>query len=337
MATIKHFYLFGEDISTAKPVQIPADISDQQGAVEASELGDELKQVVAHHFGIFEPTGISFSANDHSLSTLSDVLAAEQPIAIAIDGHKVREVPHPKGLPYVGNFFQIYPDHLGNHQRLFDLYGPMIQTTNMGRTVYMTNDPNLANMFFAESDYFSKLITEDHPLYPIKMQDAGIFLSDTNSKEWPVVHKFLAPALGPKAVRHYAPTMQTTVEDAFKVFDELDERDEAWNVYPYMLKLGSQAVGKLVLGMDFKHFTSVDAPPHEMVSLIAQSLSLNRKISSRGSWYAHLPFGNPKRLHTMWNRIDELIGESVKEAKSGGVEDLELQEAAVKAVNMVGM
>ena len=58
------------------------------------------------------------------------------------------------------------------------------------------------------------------------------------------LHKFLPPALGPKAVRHYAPTMQKTVEDAFKVFDELDERDEAWNVYPYMLKLGSQAVGK---------------------------------------------------------------------------------------------
>jgi hypothetical protein len=35
--------------------------------------------------------------------------------------------------------------------------------------------------------------------------------------------------------------MQKTIEDAFKVFDELDERDEAWNVYPYMLKLGSQA------------------------------------------------------------------------------------------------
>ncbi|KAK4212134.1 cytochrome P450 [Rhypophila decipiens] len=334
MAT-KNFYLFGEDISTAKEIQIPAEIIDQHGDAQTTDLEDELKQVVAHHFGVFESKGLSFSSVDQSLPTLSDVLSAEEPIAIAIDGHKVRQVPHPKGLPYVGNFFQVYPDHLGNHQRLFDLYGPMIQTTNLGRTVYQTNDPNLANIFFSESEYFSKIITEDHPLWPIKMPEAGIFLGDTNSKEWPVVHKFLAPALGPKAVRHYATTMQHTVEEAFKVFDELDERKESWNVYPYMLKLGSQAVGELVLGMDFKHFNSVDAPPHEMVALIAQSLALNKKISSRGSWYAHLPFGDPKRLQTMWSRIDELIGQSVNEAKSGGVEDLELQEAAVKAANMV--
>jgi cytochrome P450 len=111
-----------------------------------------------------------------------------------------------------------------------------------------------------------------------------------------ISEQFLPPAFGPKAVRHYAPTMQKTVEDAFKVFDELDDRDEAWNVYPYMLKLGSQAVGKLVLGMDFKHFNAVDSPPHEMVLRIAQSLTLNKKITSMGAWYAHLPFGDPKRL-----------------------------------------
>lgn len=29
------------------------------------------------------------------------------------------------------------------------------------------------------------------------------------------------PALGPKAVRHYAPSVQETVEDAFKVFDQI--------------------------------------------------------------------------------------------------------------------
>jgi hypothetical protein len=51
------------------------------------------------------------------------------------------------------------------------------------------------------------------------------------------------------------------------VFDALNEKDEAWNVYQYMLKLGSQAVGKLTLGLDFEHFTSPDAPVHEMVHM----------------------------------------------------------------------
>jgi cytochrome P450 len=190
---------------------------------------------------------------------------------------------------------------------------------------------------FAESDFFSKVINEDHPLYPIRNKEAGVFLGDTNTEEWRIVHKFLPPAFGPKAVRHYAPTMQKTVEDAFNVFDQLDERNEAWNVYPYMLKLGSQAVGKLVLGFDFNHFTSVDARPHELVMLIAESLELNKKVSSRGDWYAALPFGDPKRLRDMKERIAALMEEPIQNAKSGGIHDLDLQDAALTAENMIGM
>lgn len=264
-------------------------------------------------------------------------MAAEEAVVVSIDGHKVREAPGPKGLPYFGNYFEIFPDHLGNHQRLFDMYGPLFKSTSMGRTTYHTNDPALASIVFSESEFFSKLINEDHPLYPIKNQQAGVFLSDTNTEEWRIVHKFLPPAFGPKAVRHYAPTMQKTVEDSFKVFDELDEKNEAWNVYPYMLKLGSQAVGKLVLGYDFHHFSSVNAPPHELVMLIAESLELNKKISSRGDWYAALPFGDPQKLRNIRDRIVTLMDEPVQAAKRGGIQDLELQDAALKAENMIGM
>ena len=335
-ATTKQFYLLGEDPSSCKEIQLPSDLFDQTDNQDNTSQ-DELKQVVAHGLGVYDPNGISFSCNNQPLSSPEEVLAAEAPIAVSIDGDKVREVPAPRGLPYFGNFFEIYPDHLGNHQRLFDHYGPLFKTTNMGKTIYQTNDPNLASIFFAETEYFSKVITPDHPLWPIKNTAAGIFLGDTNTEEWRVTHKFLPPALGPKAVRHYAPTMQHTIENAFGVFDELDKRQEAWNVYPYMLKLGSQAVGKLVLGIDFQHFTAVDAPLHELVYLIAESLELNRKISARGAWYSHLPFGDPKKLQTYWKRVDEYMDESIRNAKSGGVEDLDLQTAALKAENMVGM
>lgn len=189
---------------------------------------------------------------------------------------------------------------------------------------------------FAESDFFTKLINKNHPLYPIKNQAAGVFLGDTDTPEWKVAHKFLPPALGPKAVRHYAPTMQKTVEEAFNVFDEFDGKGQAWNVYQYMLKLGSQAVGKLVLGMDFNHFSSPNTYPHEMVRCIAEALELNKKISSKGDWYAKLPFGDPKRLQVVSDRMLELVGESIARAESGGSHDLPLQDAALEASNMVG-
>ncbi|KAJ6098129.1 hypothetical protein N7499_002503 [Penicillium canescens] len=320
----KQFYLLGEAITSARGVDIESNI-DIEG----------LQLLIAGQFAIVEPNGIGFQTEDAALTTPTEILTSETPIAISIDGKAVREIPGPKGLPFVGNFFEIYPDHLGNHQRLFDQYGPIIRTTNMGRTVYQTNDPELSSIVFAESDFFTKKIQEGHPLHPIKNQQAGVFLGDTDTPEWRAAHKFLPPALGPKAVRHYAPTMQETVEDAFSVFDELDERGEAWNVYQYMLKLGSQAVGKLMLGMDFKQFTAVDAPPHELVYRIAESLELNKKVTARGDWYAKMPFGDPKRLRDARGRIVEMVNESIANASRGGVEDLPLQDAALKANNMI--
>jgi cytochrome P450 len=266
---------------------------------------------------------------------VSDVAASGSPVAITIDGHEVRDIPGSKGLPWVGNFFEVFPDHLGNHQRLFEKYGPVMKTTNMGQTIYHTNDPDVAAIAFAESDFFTKKINEAHPLYGIKTPEAGVFLGDTDTPEWRVTHKFLPPALGPKAVRHYAPKMQKTIEEAYKVFDSLDETGQSWNVYMYMLKLGSQAVAELMLGMDLGHFSKVDAPIHEVVMLIAETLHLNKKVTSYGSWYASLPFGDPKLLKTKKARMEVLVEKCIAQAASGGVEDLPLQEAALSAANMV--
>lgn len=280
--------------------------------------------------------GISFQNQDKALPDATDVTSAPGPVAIAIDGHGVRDPSGPTGLPFVGNYFEVYPDHLGNHQRLFEQYGPLIKTTNMGRTTYQTNDPELSAIVFTESDFFTKKINEAHPLYALKTPAAGVFLGDTDTPEWKVAHKFLPPALGPKAVRHYAPTMQKTVEDSFRVFDAFDQQGEAWNVYRYMLKLGSQAVGKLSLGLDFEHFNDPDAPLHEMVHLIAEILSLNKKVTSKGDWYGRMPFGDPQKLKRAKARVEQLVEESIQRAERGGVEDLPLQDAALKAANMVG-
>lgn len=338
----QQFYLLGESPSSARAIQFSQDASL-----------DDMKDLIASHFAIVQPQGkdkqkkldiltrtdlvlgIAFECNGTAITELSEIVSSEDAIAISIDGHAVRDVPGPKGLPYVGNFFEVFPDHLGNHQRLFEHYGPVFKTTNMGRTVYHTNDPDIAAAAFAESDFFTKKINESHPLFGIKQPQAGVFLGDTDTPEWRVTHKFLPPALGPKAVRHYAPTMQQTIEEAYKVFDHFDEQNQSFNVYIYMLKLGSQAVAKLTLGVDLGHFSSPNAPVHEIVRLIAETLTLNKKVTSWGSWYASLPFGDPKALKTKQKRMEELITAAIENAERGGTSDLPLQDAALTAKNMV--
>ncbi|KAJ5151487.1 uncharacterized protein N7482_010739 [Penicillium canariense] len=271
---VQKFYLLGNPATSAKEIEI-----------ESNTDLDGLKHLIASHFAVVEPEGIAFQIEDTELAEVQDVISAQGLVSITIDGHAVRDPAGPKGLPVLGNYLEIYPDHLGNHQRLFEQYGPVIQTNNME-------------------------INKAHPLYALKTPSAGIFLGDTDTPEWRVAHKFLPPALGPKA-------------------------GEAWNVYQYMLKLGSQAVGKLTPGLDFKHFVSPDAPVHDMVHLIAEMLSLNKKVTSKGDWYSSLPFGDPKRLKEVKGRIEGMVEQSIQNAARGGADDLPLQDAALKASNMV--
>ncbi|MCJ1388313.1 hypothetical protein MMC18_001159 [Xylographa bjoerkii] len=319
---IKSFYLLGEAESNSHEVEVDITLGDL----------DVLRANIANHFAIVEPSGVAFQnkANE-SLDELHDILETTDPIAISVDGHSVREAPGPKGLPVVGTYYEVYPDHIGNHQRMFETYGPVIETIDMGRKVYLTNDPAIAAIAFAESEFFTKRINDDHPLHGIKMPAAGIFIGDTDSEAWRVAHKFFPPALSPKAVRHYTPMMQKTVESTYPVFDELDGRGEAWNVYQYMLKLGSATIGKLSLNQDFHHFDSVDAPLHRIVAAYGEALVLNKKVTARGDWYGHLPFGDPKKLKDIEQELVGTLEQAIKECKRAGTEDLPINDAALSA------
>ncbi|KAG9692636.1 cytochrome P450, partial [Aureobasidium melanogenum] len=298
--TIKSFFLLGENASTAQEIE-----------VDFTHDIDTLKEDVGQYFGVAVPSGIAFQSGETQLVDLADVEEAKSPIAITIDGHEAREPPGPRGVPIAGSYLEVYPDHLGNHQRMFESYGPVIKTTDMGRTTYYTNSPEIANICFGEGGYWAKMINKDHPLYQIKEPMAGVFLSDSNTEAWTIVHRFLAPALSPKAVRHYTPQMQKTAELSFK--------------------MGSTAIGKLALGIDLHHFDSVDAPLHELVVKVGKNLELNKKVSTRGDWYSHLPFGEPKELRDTKARLNQLMQEAIEKAKNEGAEDLPISEAALKA------
>lgn len=244
----------------------------------------------------------------------------------------VRSPQGPQGLPLVGSFYEIFPDHLGNHYRLFRKYGSVIKTVNMGKTTYLTDSPEVAAVAFNESIYFTKKINPNHPLWGVK-DNTAIFVGDTETENWRLAHKFLPPAMGPKAVRHYTPLMQATARSSFNVFDALSETGQSWNVYQYMLKLASQTISKFSLGTDFGHFTSIDAPLHPIVINIANMLSLNKKVTARGSWYQKLPFGDPQRLKDSRKACYALLQEAIDAVatREGGIPNLPMNEAALQA------
>lgn len=261
---------------------------------------------------------------------MQGILSADGSIAVRVEGQPVQAPQGPSGLPLVGSYYEIFPDHLGNHYRLFRKYGHVIKTTNMGKTTYLTDSPDVTLVALSESAYFTKKINEDHPLWGVK-DNTAIFIGDTENENWRLAHKFLPPAMGPKAVTHYARLMQHCVRSSFKVFDELDARGEAWNAYQYMVKLASQTVGKFALGADLGQFDTIDTPVNSLVANIVSLLALNKKVTARGEWYRVLPFGDSARLRQVQKTVYTQLAEAIERAPSSSIENLQLNEAAIRA------
>ncbi|KAI6778343.1 putative cytochrome P450 monooxygenase [Emericellopsis cladophorae] len=246
------------------------------------------------------------------ISTLKDAQKAPGPVEVrsTLCG-PIREPRGPRLLPFVGNRYELYPDVLGNYDRLFSIYGPMIKTVNMGTTIYHTNDPEIARHVLRENTLFTKSTSDpSHPLHYMADQDC-LFTCDSASPAFAPSHKFVPPTMSPRAVAHLTPLIQDAARSIFPAFDELAGADVAVNVYQYMFKLAAQIIWRVVLNQDLKHFESPRTPPSVPIRLFGQYLSLMKKTSMQPQWVKYLPFGDAARLKSVRQEVLDMTEDAM--------------------------
>ncbi|KAI5460998.1 putative cytochrome P450 monooxygenase [Mariannaea sp. PMI_226] len=246
------------------------------------------------------------------ITTLKDAQTTKDNIEVRAARHEpVREPPGPRLIPFVGNRYELYPDVLGNYDRLFSIYGPMIKTVNMGTTIYHTNDPEIARHLLREDNLFTKSTSNpSHPLHYMADQDC-LFTCDSASPAFAPSHKFVPSTMSPRAVAHFMPLIQDAAQSVFPAFDQLAKADLAFNVYQYMFKLAAQIIWRVVLNQDLKHFESPKTPPSLPVRLFGQYLSLMKKSSMQPQWVKYLPFGDPAKLKTVRQQVLQITEEAM--------------------------
>ncbi|KAJ5972287.1 uncharacterized protein N7479_002205 [Penicillium vulpinum] len=292
---------------------------------------DELRYGVAKFFSIADSKSLSFHGESGVLSTMDEIRQTTTKIGVRVDSQIIREPLSPPEIPIVGNYFEIYSDHIGNHDRLFRRYGSVIKTVNMGTTVYFTNDPRVSEIVLGENEFFTKTTSNsNHPLFWMN-NNMALFTCDTAAPAFKLAHRFVPPSMSTKATKHYVPTLQRAVEASFAVFDELDERQQAWHTYQYMFKLGGQIVCKVVLGQDVGHFDTVDTHPHEIIRLMGEYLALMKQTSLSPPWFKYLPFSSLRRLYIVEERLWALIDQVAAAWPLPDAPDLPIAQAALES------
>lgn len=313
----------------------------------SDDVGD-LKHDLASYFGITRPdcklfrapfkekadfkAAISLHGSDGGLNTVEQLLEYSDKIGIRVDGKSIRDPFCPVQVPFFGNNLQLHPDHMGNHDRLFQKYGSVIKTVNLGTTTYLTDDPEVAEVLLSESEYFTKTTSDsNHPLHYMN-DNTALFTMDSASPAFKLAHKFVPPSMSPRAIRRHTRNMHNSVTECFNVFDELDALDQSFNVYHYMFKLAGQIIYRVVLGMDVGHFQSIDTPPHIIICLFGEYLELQKQTQMSPRWFKYLPFGVYPRLQRVHNELWGMMDKIMQECEVGGNgKDMPINECAVNS------
>ncbi|KAJ7749420.1 cytochrome P450 [Mycena metata] len=306
---------------------------------------EQLRQLVAGKLSVALPATVTFHrpadarTSPSDLPTLDsvDMIKTEREVALLVSGKKVHPVPGPTGgIPFIGGYSEIYPDFMGNYDRLLRKYGHMVHVSYLGKSVYLTDDPDCAGVVLSEGEFYSKQIGENHPLFPFKMTlPNGLFTTDTSNPTWPISHKFMMTAMGVKAMRNYVRGMDHTAGQLVQRFNELLERGQTIEGFPWALRTAAQTIGEVAVGIDFKMLDSTESSIADIFRLINRNLEAAQSLFRKGRIYRAFP--NPERREQRATG-DQMVREAaqmeriLRESKT---EDMPYHQAAVSTTSLL--
>ncbi|KAJ7166571.1 cytochrome P450 [Mycena crocata] len=318
--------------------------------IRNSQSIDELRKTVASNFGVALASTVSFHqaanadtpASDLKLLDTTEMMLAQAKVAILISGKKVRPVPGPTGgIPFIGGYSEIYPDFMGNYQRLLNKYGHIVHVASLGRSIYLTDDPDCAGVVLSEGEFFSKTanvlqIGENHPLFAFKMTlPNGIFTADTTNPAWSTSHKFMMTAMGAKAMRNYVRTMDHTATRLVNCFKVLQEEGKSFNAFPWALRAAAETIGEVSLGVDFKMLDSGETSIPKIFHLMGENLKLAQSLFRKGRIYRALPNPERRAQRAVDAEVRSFVDEQAERTLQGDTNDMPYERAALETTSLL--
>ena len=198
-------------------------------------------------------SGPASVAEPHSLRkairmTTQQPLEDRQTTPLTVD-----DIPGPKGLPVVGNMFDVPSDHtIVTLMELVREYGPMIRLRTPAGDRYIASGLAMIDDL-CDDERFDKLVGDGQKAVRSFGRSAGLFTSDTDDPNWSKAHNILLPNFSQQAMRDYVPMMNDIATQLMQKWERLNP-GEPVDVTADMTRLTLDTIALCGFGYRFNSF-----------------------------------------------------------------------------------
>lgn len=134
----------------------------------------------------------------------------------------VDEVPGPKGLPIVGNMFDLPAGRLiQSMMKLTREYGPIVRVRTPGGNRYVVSGLDMVDDLCDDTRY-DKLVGDGQKQLREARPSAGLFTADTDDPLWQRAHNILLPNFSMQAMQGYVPMMNDIATQLMQKWERLN-------------------------------------------------------------------------------------------------------------------
>ncbi|KAI7893107.1 cytochrome P450 [Mucor mucedo] len=278
---------------------------------------DTIRGLAAEKLGIAVGyTDIQLLNENGDLLAGIDAAKDQQVVYIGLKQQIKDVIPGPVNLPFVGSLYELLPNLTDGWMRQFKKHGSLVEVNILGRKVVGTNDPEIAELFAKESEYFTKKVGATG-LNEIKaFARQGLFTTDTEEMDWKLAHKLLMPAFSPRAIKVYQQEMGEITQQAIKIFEQFAPSDPV-EIIDWTTNITFETIGRVGFGYDFNLLAERDQPPNAFIEAMGFCLNQSIQRMQQAQFIKLLPIEANRKFEQSIKHMHRIVDGVIVERKNG--------------------
>jgi len=242
--------------------------------------------------------------------TTSQPLEDSQTTPLTVD-----DIPGPKGLPVVGNMFDVPADHqVVTLMEVVRELGPMIRLRTPAGDRFVASGLAMIDDL-CDDERFDKLVGDGQKAVRSFGRSAGLFTSDTDDPNWSKAHNILLPNFSQQAMRDYVPMMNDIATQLMQKWERLNP-GEPVDVTADMTRLTLDTIALCGFGYRFNSFYRDTLHPfvEAMYGVLGESSRRARELPVQ----TRLRRGATKKLIENYRYMESEVQQIIDERRRAG-------------------